>query len=84
VCFCDLARSFTWLGLTAFGGRVAHVAIMQRAFVERRAWVTRERFVDLLGLASLRKRHAERHGRSVRGESHGDGESLGRGRLCGR
>ena len=49
----DLAGSFTWLGLTAFGGPAAHIAIMQREFVERRAWVTRERFVDLLGLASL-------------------------------
>jgi chromate transporter len=49
----DLARSFTWLGLTAFGGPAAHIAIMQREFVERRAWVTHARFVDLLGLASL-------------------------------
>jgi chromate transporter len=48
-----LARAFTWLGLTAFGGPAAHIAIMQREFVERRAWLSRERFVDLLGLSSL-------------------------------
>lgn len=49
----DLARAFTRLGLTALGGPAAHIAIMQREFVERRAWLTRERFVDLLGLSSL-------------------------------
>ena len=32
----ELARAFTWLGLTAFGGPAAHFAIMQREFVERR------------------------------------------------
>ena len=45
----ELARAFTWLGLTAFGGPAAHLAIMQREFVERRGWLSRERFVDLLG-----------------------------------
>jgi len=49
----DLAREFTRLGLTTFGGPAAHIAIMQREFVERREWLTRERFVDLLGLSSL-------------------------------
>ena len=49
----ELAREFTRLGLTAFGGPAAHIAIMQREFVERKAWLSRERFVDLLGLSSL-------------------------------
>jgi chromate transporter len=49
----ELARAFTWLGLTGFGGPAAHIAIMQREFVERRRWLSRERFVDLLGLSSL-------------------------------
>lgn len=49
----DLAREFTRLGVTAFGGPAAHIAIMQREFVERRRWLSRERFVDLLGLSSL-------------------------------
>jgi chromate transporter len=51
--FGELARAFTWLGLTAFGGPAAHIAIMQREFVDRRAWLSRERFIDLLGLSSL-------------------------------
>jgi hypothetical protein len=49
----ELAREFTRLGLTAFGGPAAHIAIMQREFVDQKAWLTRERFVDLLGLSSL-------------------------------
>jgi chromate transporter len=53
VSLSDLAREFTRLGLTAFGGPAAHIAIMQREFVERRGWLSPERFVDLLGLSSL-------------------------------
>jgi chromate transporter len=49
----ELARAFTWLGLTAFGGPAAHIAIMQREFVERRSWLSMERFVDLIGLSSV-------------------------------
>jgi chromate transporter len=49
----ELARTFTWLGLTAFGGPAAHIAIMQRELVERRGWVTPERYLDLLGLSAL-------------------------------
>mgnify|MGYP001828345480 FL=1 len=49
----DLAREFTRLGVTAFGGPAAHIAIMQREFVEQKKWLSRERFVDLLGLSSL-------------------------------
>ncbi|CAN5813623.1 chromate efflux transporter [soil metagenome] len=49
----ELARAFTWLGLTAFGGPAAHIAIMQREFVDRRGWLTHQRFADLIGLSSL-------------------------------
>ncbi len=49
----ELAREFTRLGLTAFGGPAAHIAIMQREFVDQKAWLSRQRFVDLLGLSSL-------------------------------
>jgi chromate transporter len=49
----ELARTFTRLGLTAFGGPAAHIAIMQRELVERRAWVSPQRYADLLGLSSL-------------------------------
>ncbi|HLX64220.1 MAG TPA: chromate efflux transporter [Planctomycetota bacterium] len=44
---------FTRLGATAFGGPAAHIAMMEDEFVRRRAWITRERFLDLFGTANL-------------------------------
>jgi chromate transporter len=39
--------------MIAFGGPAAHIALMEREAVERRAWVTRERFLDLIGACNL-------------------------------
>ncbi|HET7785409.1 MAG TPA: chromate efflux transporter [Myxococcales bacterium] len=44
---------FLRLGLTAFGGPAAHIALMERQVVEKRGWVTREELVELYGAASL-------------------------------
>ena len=44
---------FLRLGFTAFGGPAAHIAMMEREAVERRRWLTREEFLDLLGVTSL-------------------------------
>lgn len=49
----ELVLAFLRLGLTAFGGPAAHVAMMEAEFVRRRAWLTREQFLDLVGAASL-------------------------------
>jgi chromate transporter len=48
-----LAALFGKLGLVAFGGPVAHIAIMEREVVERRRWVSRRHFVDLIGATNL-------------------------------
>jgi chromate transporter len=48
-----LAVIFLRLGITAFGGPAAHIAIMEDEFVRRRRWLTHERFLDLLGAANL-------------------------------
>src|SRR5262250_450458 len=48
-----LFRLFLRLGLTAFGGPAAHIALMQQEVVERRKWLTREEFLDRLGAANL-------------------------------
>src|SRR5580704_926785 len=53
VSLSELAAIFLRLGLTAFGGPAAHVAIMEDEFVRRRRWLTHERFLDLLGAANL-------------------------------
>ena len=49
----ELAAIFLRLGVTAFGGPAAHIAIMEDEFVRRRRWLTHERFLDLLGAANL-------------------------------
>lgn len=49
----DVILLFTRLGFTACGGPAAHVALIERECVRRRGWLTREQFLDLLGIASL-------------------------------
>ena len=49
----QLAWLFLKLGTIAFGGPAAHVAMMEDEVVRRRRWMTRERFLDLLGATNL-------------------------------
>ena len=49
----ELAVLFLKIGLTAFGGPAAHIAIMEDEVVRRRQWLTREEFLDLLGATNL-------------------------------
>jgi chromate transporter len=49
----ELAWLFLKLGATAFGGPAAHIAMMEDEVVRRRRWLTRERFLDLLGAVNL-------------------------------
>ncbi len=49
----ELARLFTRLGFTAFGGPAAHVAMMHDEVVTRRAWLEDREFLDLLGATNL-------------------------------
>lgn len=49
----DLASLFLRLGSTAFGGPAAHLAMMEDEVVERRAWLSRTSFLDLLGATNL-------------------------------
>lgn len=51
--FSEILGFFLRLGLTGFGGPAAHIALMEREAVERRAWVTREQFLDLVGGCNL-------------------------------
>jgi chromate transporter len=49
----EVATFFLRLGMTAFGGPAAHIAIMEDEVVRRRGWLSREKFLDLLGASNL-------------------------------
>ncbi len=49
----EVALVFLRLGVVAFGGPAAHTAMMRQELVQRRSWVTDERFVDLMGATNL-------------------------------
>lgn len=49
----ELVLLFLRLGTTAFGGPAAHIAMMEDEVVRRRGWLSREKFLDLLGATNL-------------------------------
>lgn len=49
----EIARLFTRLGFTAFGGPAAHIAMFRDEIVTRRKWITDQHFLDLLGAVNL-------------------------------
>jgi len=49
----ELARLFFKLGVIGFGGPAAHVAMMEDEVVRRRGWISRQRFLDLVGATNL-------------------------------
>jgi chromate transporter len=48
-----LARLCLKLGVIAFGGPAAHIAMLQDEVVERRRWIGRDHFLDLIGATNL-------------------------------
>ena len=49
----EVALVFFKLGLFAFGGPAAHIAMMEQEVVVKRKWMSREHFLDLIGATNL-------------------------------
>lgn len=49
----EVAFVFFKLGCIAFGGPAAHIAMMEEEIVNRRKWISREHFLDLVGATNL-------------------------------
>jgi chromate transporter len=49
----EVALLFLKLGVTAFGGPAAHVALMHDEAVRRRKWLSDDHFLDLVGATNL-------------------------------
>ena len=49
----EVALVFFKLGLFAFGGPAAHIAMMEAEVVEKRKWMTQQHFLDLVGATNL-------------------------------
>jgi chromate transporter len=49
----EVAGLFLRLGFTAFGGPAAHIAMMRTEIVQRRKWISDERFLDLMSIINL-------------------------------
>jgi chromate transporter len=49
----DVALVFLKLGFLSFGGPAAHTAMMEEEVVNRRKWMDRQHFLDLLGATNL-------------------------------
>jgi chromate transporter len=49
----EVIKVFTKLGWVAFGGPASHIAMMDDEIVTRRQWMSRERFLDLMGATNL-------------------------------
>ncbi len=49
----EVSAVFLKLGLTTFGGPLAHISAMEDEVVTRRSWMTRTEFADLLSVANL-------------------------------
>lgn len=51
--FWEVLRAFSKLGVTSFGGPIAHLGYFHEEFVTRRKWVDEQTYADLVGLCQF-------------------------------
>src|SRR5579875_1569933 len=49
----EVLTAFLRLGLTSFGGPVAHLGYFRAEFVERRRWLDEEAYIDIVALCQF-------------------------------
>jgi len=49
----ELAALFLKLGTISFGGYAAHIAMMEHEVIQRRGWLSRQHFLDMVGATNL-------------------------------
>ena len=49
----EVLLAFLWLGLTSFGGPIAHLGYFHRAFVQKRNWLSEDEYADLVALCQF-------------------------------
>ena len=49
----EIATVFFKIGCFAFGGPAAHIAMMDQEIIQKRKWMSREHFLDLIGATNL-------------------------------
>jgi chromate transporter len=49
----EVLRVFTKLGLTSFGGPIAHLGFFRTEFVQRRGWIDEEHYADVVALSQF-------------------------------
>ncbi|MFY0663163.1 MAG: chromate efflux transporter [Natronospirillum sp.] len=49
----EVFLAFLWLGLTSFGGPIAHLGYFRTEFVERRRWLSETRYAELVTLCQF-------------------------------
>lgn len=51
--YTEIFKYFIKLGFVAFGGPAAHMAMMENDLVENKKWMTKQEFLDYIGITNL-------------------------------
>ena len=63
----EVFTAFLKLGLTSFGGPIAHLGHFRRELVEQRGWVSDSAYAQLLGLCQFLPGPADQFGNGLNG-----------------